>query len=336
VAAGAKKGQLQITLGPKISAPSADHRLLAAFQFGADTADSTHAAVIKPGLTPVDATSMFECWWVNGDVDYAQSGNLRLATCDDFALVVQQVPDAAPAEFEALTYSAYTELLQAIAKTPHRDIVKIWNYFGDINQGDDDAEKYRRFSIGRANAFDDNRVLEKSVPAGTAIGTPQSSQFTIISLSTSREFRPAENPRQVSAYEYPRQYGPRSPKFSRGGSVAASGSRLCVVSGTAAIIGHESQHPYDIEAQFDETVHNLDLLSGAIAALDDHDDAMSWRQGSVLRVYLKNGDDADFVRAQLKRLLGGRLTNVSLLHATICRRELVIEIDGACVLSAAD
>jgi chorismate lyase/3-hydroxybenzoate synthase len=327
---------MEITLGPSIVAPSDQHRLLVAFQFGADTADSAHAAVVKPGLAPLDTPTLFECWWVCAEVSYSQHGNLRLASCNDFALAVQQVPDALPDQFEALTYSAYTELLSVIAQSPHRDIVKIWNYFGDINRGDDDEEKYRRFSIGRANAFDDNNVLEKTVPAGTAIGTPESDQFTIISLSTSREFRPAENPRQVSAYRYPRQYGPRSPKFSRGGSVAATGSRLCVVSGTAAIIGHESQHPYDIEAQFDETAHNLDLLSDAIAALDDSDEAMTWRRGSVLRVYLKNADDADFVRARLEPLLGDGLAQVSLLHATICRRELVIEIDGASILSAAD
>lgn len=328
-----RPSRLAFTLAPTIAAPSKEHILLIAFQFGTDTIDSDHPAVVKTGLAPIGVPSLYECWWYKGYVEYSQDGPIRTARCDDYAIVIHQVPDASPEEFGQLTYSAYTALLQTIECTAQREVVKIWNYFGDINKGEDDQEKYRQFSVGRAKAFDVKKVLEKSMPTGTAIGTIESDQFTIISLSTSREFKPVENPRQVNAYEYPRRYGPRSPKFSRGGVVITDDSRLCVVSGTAAIVGHESQHHYNIDSQLGETVHNLDLLSTAISELDSGSIKMSWRRKSVLRVYLKNLDDAARIRSKLKELLGAKFANVSILHATICRRELVIEIDGASILA---
>ena len=55
----------------------------------------------------------------------------------------------------------------------------------------------------------------------------------------------AENPRQVSAYDYPPRYGPRSPSFSR----ATRGAGLVFVSGTASVVGHETKHAGDVSGR---------------------------------------------------------------------------------------
>ena len=54
---------------------------------------------------------------------------------------------------------------------------------------------------------------------------------------------------------------------------------------------------------------------------------------SVLRVYLRDADDLDFVASELVKSIGNIESNVAFLNADICRRELVIEIDGVQVLS---
>src|SRR5690606_25155362 len=69
-----------------------------------------------------------------------------------------------------------------------------------------------------------------------------------------------ENPRQLSAYAYPTQYGPRSPAFSRAVTVTAAQHRMLFVSGTASIVGHETVHHGDVIAQTREAVANVSAL----------------------------------------------------------------------------
>lgn len=326
---GAGPAPLCLTLADRLVAPSPEHRLLVGFHFGQGSDDPGLPGVVDTGLVPLQGGSLYEGWWYRGEVEHSVQANVRIASCADYAVAIQQQPDAAPERFRAQTHDAYLEMLHAIAGTPHRHIVKIWNYFGEITRGEGDREKYRQFSMGRATAFDKHRLLGEVVPTGTAIGTVDAKQFSIISLCTSHNFRAAENPRQVSAFEYPRQYGPRSPKFSRGGCVFAGDSRLFIVSGTAAIVGHESLHPDDIALQLEETLSNLDLLSDAITALDETAVPLYWQEGAVLRVYLRNPEDLAFVQQKLEQRLGGAAAGVAYLHANICRQELLVEIDGA-------
>jgi hypothetical protein len=58
----------------------------------------------------------------------------------------------------------------------------------------------------------------------------------------------------VSAYDYPRQYGPAAPSFSR---AALTPDPLLLISGTASIVGHASVHLGDVTAQLEETLANL-------------------------------------------------------------------------------
>ena len=86
-----------------------------------------------------------------------------------------------------------------------------------INAGPGDRERYRQFSVGRAESFEASGLADVQSPPGTAIGGPQGSPFTVVLLASRHPCQLVENPRQMSAFEYPADYGPRSPKFSRGG-----------------------------------------------------------------------------------------------------------------------
>lgn len=324
----AGKGRLAITLSDKIAPASGSDNLLLGFQFGTSPLPREHFALINVGLEPINRSDLFECWWYDGDVGVTASGDVRITQCEDYAVVVLQRPDPAQQDFQRVTYDAYQELLNAVRQTGHQHLVKIWNYFSAINEGDGDREKYRQFSIGRAKAFDEHGILDDTVPTGTAIGSIGDSDLSIVALLSKHGLRAAENPRQISAFRYPRQYGPKSPKFSRGGCVSIDDHSLFLLSGTAAIIGHESAHPYDVTLQTDETLNNLDQLCKAITALDKDGRELVLDGDCVLRVYLRNPGDRDVVAARLQDALGGSSSNVVFLHADICRRELVVEIDG--------
>jgi chorismate lyase/3-hydroxybenzoate synthase len=312
---------------------SPDQELLVGFHFGPDPAPSRHPGVVSIGLDPIEGGDHFECWWYQGDVDHKMVGNARISQCADYAIVMIQVADSAPQDFRVRAHDAYQELLDVALRSGHPHLAKIWNYFPGINDGEDDREKYRQFSIGRAEAFESFGIVDASVPTGTAVGCTRDSGLTIVALTSRYSLLSAENPRQVSAFKYPRQYGPRSPKFSRGGCVPTESHDLLVLSGTAAIIGHESVYPYDVSLQTAETLRNLGHLCEAITELSSEGPQFVLDENCVLRVYLRDPDDKDCVARQLTELLGSIESNTIFLHADICRRELMVEIDGIRVSS---
>jgi chorismate lyase/3-hydroxybenzoate synthase len=68
------------------------------------------------------------------------------------------------------------------------------------------------------------------------------------------------NPRQVNAYEYPTIYGPRSPSFARATLCRSDSATHLFISGTASVVGHQSQHVGSADLQALETVTNLRAL----------------------------------------------------------------------------
>ncbi len=95
------------------------------------------------------------------------------------------------------------------------------------------------------------------MPAASALGF-ESGPLTICFFAA-REAMPLaiENPRQVSAYKYPEDYGPRSPTFSRASAIELHGQTVLFISGTASIVGHQTMHAGDVVAQTQETIVNI-------------------------------------------------------------------------------
>lgn len=309
--------------------PTDDHQLLLGFHFGDEPCSPVSEAMVSLQLQPLDRESQFECWWYKGEVKYSRSGAARVAECNDYTVVIVEMEPIGSDGMKAQAHVAYRELIRATRATKHSRMVKIWNYFGEINSGEDDTEKYRQFSIGRAEAFEESGVTDEDAPTGTAIGTKDGSGLKLIALSSNHAFCPVENPRQVSAFHYPKIYGPKSPKFSRGGFVSLESHKLFLISGTASVVGHESNFPYDTALQTDETFKNLGYLCDAISNLNGVDEPFELDHQSVLRVYLRDPEDYQEAVKRIEQHFGISHQNVAYLHGIICRRELMIEIDGA-------
>ena len=325
---GRGHSRLRISLATDLTPPSPAHNLLMAFHFGQEPASAVHPAVVSPRLNAIDQDELYETWWIDDQVEYFTRGSLRIAECADYAVVVYENDESGYDDHEAFVHEAYAELLDAVASTRHPRIVKVWNYLGGINEGEGDLERYRRFSVGRAIAFAESGLDNEDAPTGTGVGTMNDRGLSIIALCSNQDFALAENPRQVSAFHYPREYGPQSPQFGRGGAVAASDHHLHLISGTASIVGHESVHPGDTVLQLDETLRNLDSLCDAISEVSRDDPRLILDDQSVLRVYLRNPGDYLPVAARLKDYLGPGAGQIAFLQGDICRRELMVEIDG--------
>lgn len=233
-------------------------------------------------------------------------------------------PLRAPALQQA-TENAYRQLFACLASTGYPALIRVWNYLPRINAVEEGIERYRQFNIGRQDAFlAARRSLTDTLPAACALGSVDGG-LTIGFLAARQPPIALENPRQVSAYHYPADYGPRSPTFSRATLVPDPVAPLLFISGTASIVGHRSLHPGDVVAQTAETLTNL---AAVIAAANDALGRPHFSPDTLdYVVYLRAGADLMRVAAVLDDWLSPA-TPRRYVEADICRRELLVEIEA--------
>lgn len=228
-------------------------------------------------------------------------------------------------DIAAATSSAYAALIDRVRGSAHPHLLRIWNYLGAINAGDGDAERYRRFCIGRAAAVDATFNLQP--PAATAIGHDDGvGMLQVVALCGRAPAIALENPRQTPAWNYPRQHGPVSPGFSRGALLAADGtSPRLLASGTASIVGHVSLHVGNVGEQLRESLRNLEALLAAGSKVAGRHFGL--RDCEALRVYLRRADDLPQAQALIaaSELPADRAVY---LRGDVCRRELDVELEG--------
>lgn len=270
-------------------------------------------------------TSRAESWRVREEVAHRTPAGRafeRVAEAGGFQFGTLVLP-MAETDVEAITEAAYRRVLETTSASGHPHLVRVWNYFGAINSGDGDRECYRRFCVGRARAIPTEPPT--GYAAATAIGIAGEARTLHLSwLAARRPGVPIENPRQVSAWEYPREYGPVAPGFSRAMLLDWNDPPLLLVSGTASVVGHESRHAEAL-AQLDEAIVNLELVIARAAGRLGVESRPG--PGTLLRVYLRDPADAAAVGARLLARFGGA-TPYMLLHGEICRRELLVELEA--------
>mgnify|MGYP002355336564 CR=1 FL=1 len=225
-------------------------------------------------------------------------------------------------DIETAARTAYRELLAKVRGSSHPYLIRIWNYLDAINEGEGDSERYRRFCLGRAAAVD--AAFNDPPPAATGIGhAHRTGHVQLIALCAAAPAIALENPRQMPAWCYPRDYGPVSPGFSRG-ALLGDGSRL-LASGTASIVGHRSLHTGDVRAQTREALANLEALLDEATTRGGPRFALT--APDALRVYLREPADLDAVREVMAEV-GMPAERTVYLHGDICRRELLVELEG--------
>lgn len=298
------------------------------FQFGTAARQGEDPAVVAVPLGPLGGGNVPEIWSGQIPAGSDTSGGIGIVATRDHVLAHARRSVGEETDIAAAVLSAYTELVSRVRELRYPHLVRIWNLVPEINRGRGDDEVYARFNHGRAVAFDRLGLVPGKYPAATAVGSPPGAPFTVILLASRSEPLAIENPRQVSAYQYPRQYGVRSPAFARAMILPDRAGGQLFISGTASIVGHESQHG-DIGSQLRETMENLDQLMDSVRNQlpgRDMGPHCSWR------VYLRNPGDLAAVAPEVTRRLGN---NVLFLRAEICRRELQLEIEGVCDLTTA-
>ncbi len=204
---------------------------------------------------------------------------------------------------------------------PH--MLRVWHYLYALNEGEGDAERYKQFCLGRAQALEYAGVPAEHLHAATLVGS-QTPGVRMHFILVKQPPLNLENPRQTSAYHYPREYGPRQPAFARASIMQwPEAAPQLFVSGTASIVGHRSRHAEDLAGQVDESLRNIQtLLQAAAETMGD----LQWRDLDFLKIYLRHDADLERTRQQLRSVVGNDLPLI-FLQAGLCRAELLVEIE---------
>ena len=301
----------------------ADPATLAVFGFDAGAGAHPDPRVLAVPLQPFGPAPL-EIWRVPGPVAHGRDGALRWAEDGTLQFGAVEVEEAATAGIAGAAEHAYAHLRACLHGRGYRHPLRIWNYLADITAGDGDDERYRQFCVGRARGL--GGFDEASLPAATAIGHHGRRVLQVYWLAARAPGTPLENPRQISAYTYPRQYGPQAPSFARAMLPPAGSDMPLLLSGTASVVGHETRHADCVRAQLDETFANFGSL---LAEAHRQRPALppAFGPGTRLKVYVRDAAALPEVAALLDARLGAAVPRV-LLHAGICRRDLRVEIDG--------
>lgn len=231
----------------------------------------------------------------------------------------------AGALLEATTHDLYERLLRL---APGRALVRVWNYVPAINEvSPEGLENYRAFCRGRSLAFEQQlgHAFARRACAASAVGS-DGAELVLTFAALRGEVRHIENPRQLPAYEYPAEHGPRAPTFARA-SVAdlADGAASVFVSGTSSILGHATVAAGDTAAQLQCTIENLRGISSACGLGCDL--GLGRAPARHFKVYLRHAGDLGAVQAGLEATLVRPDDRVTYLRSDICRRELNLEIE---------
>lgn len=293
---------------------------------------SSFPLFISVGMAQLGMEEFVEIWSSSTPVQFDRSGNIRSARNGDFVLGYYEWHVSDESRVERVVQEAYEELLSYCEVSGFRHLLRIWNYFPSINRERNGLDRYKRFCIGRHQAFaacftDFPAVL----PAASAVGTIKG-PFQVIFLAGTQQGWHVENPRQVSAYKYPQIYGPKSPSFARGTLVgfSANPSHL-LVAGTASIVGHASQHLNDPVQQTHETLTNIQAVLQACQTF--YGLHICSREGlGLLKVYVRREADFEEIRDEISASWCGNYPVVYLL-GEMCRQELRIEIEAILEIS---
>jgi len=290
------------------------------------------AQVRAPMLAGADSAA--ELWRLSGPmrsgqlgrVRYRHNGRLLFASLslseDEF--IDPRMTGGAHA-LRSATEAGYSELFRTLETLHFPHPLRIWNFLPAINEESGDGERYWHFNGARQDVFlGFKRCIAGNVPAASAVGAAAATPLTIYCIASASAPISLENPRQRSAWNYPAQYGPRSPTFARA-CIEGDGAQTLFISGTSSIVGHETAHEGDQCEQTRETLRNIRAMT---EAANQRIGARRFELSDLsYKVYVRRAEHQPSIEHELRREIGASAA-VMYLQADICRRELLVEIEA--------
>ncbi len=267
----------------------------------------------------------------------------RTLSSDHFTLtsiICPQAVQLSERDFANSTVSAYRILDRELRRHDAGYLVRVWNFIPEILAALGELpQRYMVFNAGRHAAYREwnqgEYCFETQVATASGVGHP-GTDLVVHGMATACPGIPVENPRQIPSYRYSARYGPVAPCFSRATRVVVAPDQRpwLLVGGTASVRGEVTVFPDDLEGQAEETCRNLEALM--VAGLNGHGGNSHGTPRSALdhyrhlRVYYVHAAH----RARVADLISRRFqrAEIELVHADLCRKDLLIEIEGVAEL----
>lgn len=281
---------------------------------------------IDVNLPQLSQPPLFEVWRSSAPVLCDQVQDIRLAFTDEAVFGCLEVQETSGNVLEDVARGSYERIIGYCAQSGYAHLLRMWNYFPDINADQKGLERYKRFCVGRHQAFSAQYPEFCSLlPAATAVGT-SGGNFQVLFLAGKQPGVPLENPRQVSAYVYPSIYGPKSPSFARATVHRSATGHHLFVAGTASIVGHATKHDSAPTKQTRETLANIEAILSRVQG-DFQEFSQLEPALGLLKVFVRNQADFPAVREVLESYAPAQRPILYVL-GEMCRKELLVEIEG--------
>lgn len=298
---------------------------LAITSFGQAIPRTISCPTIRLDLRQLEGHPLLEIWTSDQPVTTLQKNGCSLAMSGDVLAGAISLDEKAGATLDVTTELAYRQLLHHTRELGFPYLWRVWNFFPDINKEEAGLERYRRFCVGRHQALEASlQDFPSALPASTAVGT-RSGPLQTYFLAGAHPATHLGNPRQMNAYAYPKDYGPRSPAFARATLCGSESGPQLFIAGTASVVGHASRHAGRPKEQTQEMVHNLRALIEHADSMEPKEIGTSHR--AIYKVYVRNPDQLISVRQALRDPLLNS-SPILFLQGDLCRRELLVEIEG--------
>ena len=291
--------------------------------------------LVAAPLSPSPPRWVEELFGANSAEHHEAEGDVCVRTAGAVAHATLCIRDAVHLDAPSLRVrvaSAYLAMHRALANI-ERHPTRFWNFVPGIGQlMSANVDRYMVFNAGRYDAHaewcgsrDVSNDNGRSLATASAVGVT-GSDLSIHCLAMEHPGIHVENPRQTPAWRYSTRYGPLPPCFSRATIVTLRGRRHLLIGGTASVVGEDSRHAGDLHGQLDETLFNIESLVRT-ANGDGADCEAPLKRLVDLRVYVTEAMQAGPV-GRIVTEHCPRAGTLDIVVAEVCRRELLVEIEG--------
>lgn len=214
------------------------------------------------------------------------------------------------------------------------DIVRQWNYIGNIVSYKDGKQNYQEFNDARSRYYA-KAPWRNGYPAATGIGSTDGIVVGGIAFKKAdgTGVYPIDNPLQIAAHVYSKNVlidnddnaVKSTPKFERAKLIETERGACCFVSGTAAIRGEESVDASSAKMQTIRTIENIEYLVSK-ENLERFGCKPYDLNYIFLHIFVKNAEEYGEIRSVVEE----KYPNVAAIYsvADVCRSELLVEIEG--------
>jgi len=268
-----------------------------------------------------------EVWTTGQPVTVEQRDDVVCGHDGEYAFCAAHVPAAA--RYAEPVRDAYLRVLGTLADLGYRRVFRMWNTIAGLTEANADGlEVYQDFCLGRAEAYDLVPTPPEGLPAATGVGSLGEGITFYLLASRTTEHQAIENVRQLPAYRYPPRYGPRPPAFARAAVLPTEG--VLFVSGTGSILGHETVHAGDIDAQCRTVLANVATVTAEAVP----DAAVPLATLRNVKVYVRHREHLERVRRHCDEVFAAD-ADVHYVVTELCRPDLLLEVEAIGVAAKA-